>query len=138
MAKYESTEVPPLISKRMSAIKGSNTSIEVKLRKLLWKDGLRYRLKNKLNGKPDLIFPIQKIAIFVDGDFWHGYDWNKLRPKLKNDFWINKILQNMDRDKKIDLILTQKGWKVMRFWEHEINLDIFSVISRIRSAIHNK
>src|ERR1700756_5196002 len=86
----------------MSKIKGKNTSPELMLRKVLWNSGLRYRLHNKkLPGNPDISMKKYKIAIFIDGEFWHGYNWEEKKTKIKTnrDFWIPKIERNMQRDK---------------------------------------
>ena len=121
-------------SKIMAGIKSKNTKIELKLRKELHKMGFRYKLHYKIDGTPDIAFPLKKIAIFVDGDFWHGYEWSKLRPKLKNAFWKDKITKNMKRDKNVNKLLNDKGWKVIRFWEHQVNDDA----CRCAKAIKNK
>jgi len=71
-------------------------------------------------GKPDVAFVSKKVAIFVDGHFWHGYKFNSVGKKLPRKYWLPKIRQNMLRDRKINRILKQKGWKVLRFWEHEV------------------
>lgn len=108
------------VSKRMAAIRSKNTRPELILRSHLWAAGFRYRLLNKLPGKPDIVLRKHKIAIFVDGDFWHGYKYEQLKPKLKNDYWKNKIKTNILRDKKVTKQLTNTGWFVIRFWEHDI------------------
>jgi len=118
-------------SKIMSCIKSKNTKIELKLRKTLWKKGHRYRIHKKLPGSPDIVLVNKRLAVFVDGDFWHGYQFEKLRPKLKNDFWFKKITRNMQRDKEVNQKLKEMGWKVLRFWEHEINNDLSKCIKKI-------
>ena len=90
-----------------------------------------YRVHYNLSGKPDIAFPSKRIAIFVDGDFWHGWNWKKLKPKLKNEYWVNKIIRNMQRDKKINRQLSNAGWKVLRLWEHDIIADIDSCAQKI-------
>lgn len=122
----------------MASIGSKNTKIELKVRKLLWSRGHRYRIHFKLLGKPDLVFPSKKIIVFIDGDFWHGYQWAKLRKKLKNDFWVTKILTNMKRDKRINARLKKDGWLVLRFWEHDINNSIQNVISKIESSMTSR
>ena len=103
----------------------SNTKIEVILRKALWNAGFRYR-KNyeKLPGKPDIALTKYKIAIFCDGEFFHGKDWEVLKPKLEKgnnpDFWIKKITRNQQRDEEVNKQLLFMGWTVIRFWGNEI------------------
>ena len=109
----------------MSHIKGKDTSIELILRKALWKRGYRYRKNYKLlPGTPDIVFLKQKIAIFCDSEFFHGKDWEMLRDKLEKgnnpDYWINKIETNRKRDMEIDKRLEADGWKVMHFWGKDI------------------
>jgi len=125
-------------SKIMSAIRSKDTKVEWILRSALWKEGLRYRLHKKgLPGRPDIVFPKEKVAVFVDGDFWHGHNWKKLRPKLKNQFWIDKIKRNRKRDKQNTLKLESLGWKVIRVWEHELREDCKKVVNKIRMEIKN-
>jgi DNA mismatch endonuclease Vsr len=109
----------------MGSIHGKDTSIEIKLRKALWCQGIRYR-KNyrKLPGKPDIAITKHKIAVFCDSEFWHGKDWILLEGRLKkgtrSDFWINKIKRNMGRDNETAKKLIYLGWKVIRFWGDDI------------------
>lgn len=119
----------------MSCIRSKNTRIEILLRRALWHEGYRYRIHAKLPGHPDIIFSSKKLAVFVDGDFWHGYDWRKLRPKLKNAFWVNKIRTNMQRDKKVDMQLEHKGWHIIRFWEHELRNNLNGCLKIMEKAI---
>ena len=115
-------------SYNMSRIRGKNTTPEIALRKALWALGLRYRLHYKLPGKPDIVFVSKKIAIFVDGCFWHGCPAHSTKPKTNSIFWETKLQGNMERDRKNEQLLKKAGWKVFRFWEHEI-LDSLSSIS---------
>ena len=111
--------------KNMQNIKATDTKIEIILRKALWKKGYRYRKNyNKLPGTPDIVLPKYKIAIFCDGEFFHGKNWNILKKKLENsnnsEFWINKIERNRKRDDEINKRLFFEGWTVIRFWGEEI------------------
>jgi DNA mismatch endonuclease (patch repair protein) len=121
-------------SELMGKIKSQNTKPELKLKKALWNLGFRYR-KNvkKLPGTPDIVFPKDKIVIFVDGEFWHGYNWEEKKTKIKTnrDFWIPKIERNIQRDKRNNQLLSESGWYVLRFWEHEIKKDFEDCISQI-------
>jgi DNA mismatch endonuclease (patch repair protein) len=111
----------------MSAIKSKNTAPEVALGRAMWKLGLRYRKHHKAIGKPDYIFIKKKIAVFCDGDFWHGNNWKIRGMKSFEDelsrystFWRTKIIRNVERDMVINEKLTKEGWLVMRFWESDI------------------
>ena len=111
--------------KNMKNIHGKDTKIEVILRKALWSKGYRYR-KNykKLPGRPDIALTKYKIAIFCDGEFFHGKDWDALKQRLEkinnSEFWINKISRNIERDDEINKKLDFKGWTVIRFWGEDI------------------
>ncbi len=109
----------------MSHIKGRDTQIEIKLRKALWNKGYRYRKNYKeLPGTPDIALTKYKIAIFCDGEFFHGKNWEELEKHLKNsnnsEFWISKIKRNIERDGEIDKKLNAMGWTVLRFWGENI------------------
>ena len=119
----------------MSRVKSKNTKLELKLRKELWKNGYHFRVHYKIKGNPDIVFIKKKIAVFIDGDFWHGYNWKLLKPKLKNKFWINKIKNNMKRDIINNKFLRKEGWKVIRFWGHEINANLNGCIDRIKKEL---
>lgn len=100
----------------MKRIKGKNTKPEKKLRQALWQLGFRYRLHPKnLIGKPDIVFVSKRLAIFVDGDFWHGYDWKfkKNQHKVNQEFWISKIERNIKRDREHTMKLINAGWCVL-------------------------
>lgn len=108
----------------MSMIRGSNTRPEIKLRKGLWSKGLRYKLKNDLPGRPDLFFPAIKLAVFVDGCFWHGCKEHFQIPSTNTEFWLEKIGKNVERDRQVNLELEKHGWTVLRLWEHELRGNI--------------
>ena len=128
-------------SKLMQKIKSQDTKPELRLKKELWKLGLRYR-KNlkKLPGCPDIVFIKWKIAIFVDGEFWHGYNWElkKERIKVNRDFWIPKIERNIQRDKNNDQLLKDEGWKVLRFWESDLKRDLDGCVDKIFHIVHGQ
>ena len=123
---------PEITHKIMSAIKPKNTKPETLLRKTLWRKGLRYRVNvTKMPGRPDVVFTKARIAVFCDGDFWHGHNWAirgipSLEEELAgySEFWRNKILGNVKRDKETTDKLTNAGWLVLRFWESEIIADV--------------
>ncbi|RFZ76052.1 very short patch repair endonuclease [Lacrimispora amygdalina] len=126
--------------KNMQHIKAKDTVIEVLLRKSLWKKGIRYR-KNyaALPGKPDIALTKYKIAIFCDGEFFHGKDWDELRVKLlKSDngsFWIKKIERNMKRDDEVNKALLILGWTVLRFWGTDIKKHTDECIRAVEESI---
>ncbi len=122
----------------MSSIHGKDTSIELLLRKALWKEGIRgYRLTMKLSGRPDIVFPKYKVAVFCDGDFWHGYKFDEWKGRL-SPLWLQKIKGNMERDKKNDLKLISDGWTVIHFWESAILKDIGMCKTRVISVLVEK
>lgn len=111
--------------KNMQKIKSKDTSIEVSLRKALWKKGYRYRkCYEAIPGKPDIVLTKYKIAVFCDGEFFHGKDWEVLRPRLEkgqnSSYWVNKISRNRERDSEINKKLLFQGWTVIRFWGDDI------------------
>lgn len=110
-------------SKMMAKIRSRNTKPEILFRKILWHAGIRYRIHGKgLPGSPDIVNRKHKFAVFIDGDFWHGNDWetNKHRIKTNSEFWIAKIERNRQRDRENNLKLEQLGFKVFRFWETDV------------------
>jgi DNA mismatch endonuclease (patch repair protein) len=122
----------------MSRIKGKDTGLEVRVRSELHKRGLRFRKHVKdLPGKPDIVFAGAKIAVFVDGDFWHGYKFLSWEHTV-SDFWKMKISKNRQRDARSHQALREMGWKVVRLWQHELEknfeLSIDRVVSIIRGA----
>lgn len=122
----------------MSHIKSKDTKIEIILRKALWKNGIRYR-KNykKLPGTPDIAITKYKIAVFCDSEFFHGYNWDEKRKKLKSnrEYWIKKIERNMQRDRLNEQELKFLGWTIIRFWGFEINKNTNECVKIIKEAI---
>lgn len=123
----------------MSRIRAANTTPEVMLRKALWHNGWRYR-KNytRLPGKPDIAFTRQKIAVFVDGDFWHarGHQDNPGEQVASNkDYWKKKLSRNVERDKEVTDELTEAGWLVLRFWETDIKKDLDGCIKKLEEYL---
>jgi DNA mismatch endonuclease, patch repair protein len=116
----------------MSKIKSKNTSLEVNFRKLLWKNGLRgYRLHYKLPGKPDIVFTKKKVAVFIDGCFWHKCPKCYKEPKSRKKYWLPKITNNAMRDRKNIKILKKEGFEVVRLWEHEIKKNPEKCIGKV-------
>jgi len=118
---------------------------ELALRKALWRKGLRYRLhETRLLGKPDIVFPTSRVAVFIDGDFWHGNQW-KLRgfPTLEaqfervsnRDYWIAKVTRNMKRDAEVTRCLEDEGWRVIRIWESDLKRDLEACTARVAQQV---
>ena len=121
--KHQKLETLPEISKRMSKVKLKRGIAETLLAKVLWHRGVRYRLNySALPGSPDIAITKHKVAVFVDGEFWHGQDWENRKQKLKRnrEYWIEKIEENMVRDRRNDELLKAAGWFVIHFWEKEV------------------
>lgn len=119
----------------MSRIRGSNTTPEILLRKRLWAAGLRYRLKSRVAGRPDLVFTSAKVAVFVDGCFWHGCPEHYSSPKTNAKFWRDKINRNKARDQEVNSQLNSEGWRVLRVWEHELRNDADQCVDMIMDAV---
>ena len=122
----------------MSRIKGKNTKVELKFRKHLQKLGLKgYQLhSNSVFGRPDVTFDKFKVAVFIDGCLWHKCKIHYVPPKTRKYFWINKIEANVTRDKLVNKTLKKTGWKVLRFWEHEVHKNMDYVMNKIREALN--
>ncbi len=129
--------------KIMASIHSKNTKPELALRKELWRQHLRYRVNyKKLPGKPDIAFTKYMVAVFCDGDFWHGHNWavrglGSLDEELAHysDYWKKKILQNIKRDEKDNQELAALGWTVIRIWESDIKKDLAGCVQKVRKAI---
>lgn len=117
----------------MSAIHSENTKPEVNLRKALWRNGLRYRIHYSKK-KIDIAFPARKVAVFVDGCFWHGCPIHSHMPKSNQLYWHSKLKKNMERDIASSNSLAAEGWIVLRFWEHEL-ADMEPVIRKIKTEL---
>lgn len=137
---YEFKNISQTTHKTMQKLKSKNTSIETILRKELWKRGYRYRKNySKLPGKPDIVLTKYKVAIFCDGEFFHGKDWEVRKPKLQQgnngDYWIQKISRNRERDEEINKKLLFMGWTVIRFWGNDIKKKTDECIRVIEETI---
>ena len=121
----------------MAAIRSKgNKATELKLASILRAHGLKgWRRHCPLPGKPDFIFPKQRLAVFVDGCFWHGCRWHCRMPRDNRRYWREKISRNAARDRATTRLLRQTGWRVLRFWEHAL-ANPENVVSRIASALH--
>lgn len=128
---YDSDDVT---RKRMSRVKLKGGNAETIVAKELWKIGFRYwKNYKKLPGSPDIAIKKYKIAIFIDGEFWHGRDWEQKKTKLKRnrEYWIEKIEENINRDRRVDAEIKGKGWIPVHFWTKEIEKDIEVCIKTI-------
>ena len=126
----------------MQHIRSNNTKIEEILRKALWNKGYRYRKNFKdLPGKPDIVITKYKIAIFCDGEFFHGKGWEVLKQRLEksknSEYWINKISKNMHHDDQVNKELMFMGWTVIRFWGNDIKKNTDECIKVIDEVVFN-
>ena len=125
----------------MRNVHSKDSQIELALRRELWSRKLRYRKNvNHIFGKPDIAFIGLKIAVFVDSEFWHGYDWQNKQSEIKSnrDFWVHKIERNMQRDQEVTDRLQSDGWTVIRVWGKDIKRDVVSVADRIERVYKEK
>ena len=137
MYKFNTTKERSALMKK---IRSSGTKQEVNLGKALWKKGYRYRKQyGKLPGTPDFVFVKNKVAVFIDGEFWHGFNWNEKKAKIKanRDYWVPKIEKNIKRDRENNKLLKKMNWKVLRFWEKQITTDLGMCIEKIERALRN-
>lgn len=125
---------PDAVRRRtMQAVKGKDTGLEWKVRRLLHRAGYRYRLHRKdLPGKPDIVFPSRRKAVFVNGCFWHGHDCPRgaRKPKTNTDYWLPKIERNRERDREAWAALESTGWRVLVIWECEAKIDRLEELER--------
>jgi DNA mismatch endonuclease (patch repair protein) len=122
----------------MSRIKGKDTGLEMRVRSALHRRGLRFRKHVKdLPGKPDVVFRKARVAVFVDGDFWHGYRFPSWEDKVSN-FWKKKINKNRERDAANHRKMRQMEWTVIRLWQHELEEDFDACIDRILEAVRGR
>jgi DNA mismatch endonuclease (patch repair protein) len=133
---------PEVTHKIMSAIKSKNTKPEILLRKELWRRGLRFRTNYKaVPGTPDIVFTRAKIAVFCDGDFWHGHNWvlrgyGSFEEEISHyaPYWSKKIQANVERDQRVNETLRQEGWLVLRLWENDIKRELQKCAAQVERA----
>lgn len=117
-------------SSLMSKIKSKETKLEKDFRKLLWKEGIRYRKNSSKHfGKPDIVIASKKIVIFIDSCFWHGCKKHCRIPEVNRDYWVKKIARNKERDREVNRHYKKLGWKILRIWEHDIKKNKFSALT---------
>ena len=132
---------PEQRSRNMAAVKSKDTRPELMLRRELWKRGLRYRKNCKeVPGTPDIVFPWYKIAVFCDGSFWHGYEWEKTKGRIKSNtkYWHTKIEKNIDRDKRVNRQLLVEGWILVRYWDYQILKDLKFCADEIEALVRER
>ncbi|WP_410052411.1 very short patch repair endonuclease [Bradyrhizobium sp. SZCCHNS30122] len=123
----------------MSRIRGTNTKPEKALRSALHGEGLRFRIHRRdIPGCPDVVFPRLKIAVFVDGCFWHGCPEHQTMPRTNSHFWKQKLQRNRERDRAVTQELEAADWKVLRFWEHEVRQQLPSVLRTVKRTIRHR
>lgn len=120
----------------MSRVRNRNTGIELSFRKALWAEGLRYRLRVKIVGNPDIVFPKHRLAVFVDGCYWHGCPEHGQIPKTNREFWQAKIARNVARDKHVNAALVNTGWRVLRIWQHEVKKNLSDCVRRVKQVLN--
>lgn len=125
-------------NKMMRGVKSKNSRIETALAKALWVKGHRYR-KNYTGiiGKPDIVFTRYRLAVFVDGEFWHGKNWDAEAAKIKNNlsFWQKKIEANIARDLKVNQELVAQGWSVLRFWGSDVKKELDNCVAAVEERL---
>src|SRR5262245_17750734 len=115
----------------MAQVRSSGTSLETRLERALLAARIRFKKQVKsLPGRPDFVIPRTRIAVFVDGDFWHGFRFPAWRYKV-SVFWQEKIDRNRNRDRRVHQRLRRMGWRVVRVWQHQINRDIGACVDRL-------
>ena len=148
MGKAATRRTKEEISAIMRRVSSKNTTPEVLLRKALWAKGLRYRISpEELPGKPDVVLPAHNLAVFIDGDLWHGNQWarrgltsleEQFRETKSREYWLKKIRRNMERDCRVTASLMSRGWTVIRFWESRIHEDLEGCVREILDAVEKR
>lgn len=133
------TRTPEQRRRIMAAVRSGDTTPELRLRKALYATGVRgwrchYR---RAPGKPDLAWPARRVAVFVDGAFWHGHP-SRHRPGRSGDYWDKKIARNVERDRQVDRELEGLGWVVVRIWDFEIQRDLEAVVERVAALVESR
>jgi DNA mismatch endonuclease (patch repair protein) len=123
-------------SEIMRSVRTRDTAPEIRLRRALWKAGLRYRTRARIErAQPDIAFLGLRVAVFVDGCFWHGCPVHYTKPAENAAFWLAKIEKNRARDARNNQALERLGWKVLRFWECEVEKELDGVVNRIQASL---
>ena len=126
-------------SLNMSKVKSKNTKLEYKIRRVLHKLGFRFRVNFNLFGKPDIVFPKKKIAIFINGCFWHQHGCRKSkRPETNKDFWNKKLDRNIERDSKVKDTIQGLGWKCIYIWQCEVEKNFQQILDSLINILRPK
>jgi DNA mismatch endonuclease, patch repair protein len=127
---------PEVRSRVMASVRGRDTRPEIRLRRALYAAGVRgWRCHDaRLPGKPDVSFGRARLAVFVDGGFWHGHP-SRFRPGRSGTYWDAKIARNQERDREVDEALLDRGWRVIRVWDFEVEADAAKTAARVISAL---
>jgi DNA mismatch endonuclease (patch repair protein) len=129
---------PEQRSRTMARIRSKHSRAELALRRLLFRQGMRFRLHaSGLPGRPDIVFPASKVAVFMDGDFWHGWRFEEWAHKLA-PVWRSKIERNRNRDAATTVQLKRLGWRVVRIWEHQVEQDAAACVARIIAEVNRR
>lgn len=138
---------PGVTSRIMAAVRSRDTKPELALRRELHARGLRYRLGHPIVGKPDIVFVRARLAVFVDGDFWHGYGWRErgfdsmeaqFTKHANPEKWRAKIRGNMERDQEVNSALQAQGWTVYRVLESRVNSEVEAVACEIVEIVKGR
>ena len=124
-------------SRLMSRIRSKGTSIDLKMEEILAKSGSKFEMYPKMTGNPDFASRRRRIAVFCDGDFWHGYRYDE-KKKPSGKYWRDKIERNIARDKYVTRRLRREGWSVLRFWEHDIHKNPDKCVRRIQKKLDER
>lgn len=134
----ESWASSPSVRKVMQANRGRDTSVEWAVRRIAHARGLRYRVdarpERDIRRTADMVFAGPRVAVFVDGCFWHGCAAHYRSPTMNVDYWTGKVMHNQARDQETNRLLEERGWTVLRFWEHEPPTEVADAIERVVRA----
>ena len=136
--KHQQLKTTPEISHRMSKVHLKRGKAETMLAKALWHKGYRYRLNyKKLPGSPDIAITKYRVAVFVDGEFWHGQNWQERKTRLRSnrEYWIEKIEENITRDAHNDDLLAYQGWAIIHLWEKEVLKNLDKCVKYVEDAV---
>jgi DNA mismatch endonuclease, patch repair protein len=132
----------PAVSRRMRATRRRDTSAEMRIRSALHRRGWRYRVDRRVEpdvrGRPDLAFTRERVAVFIDGCFWHGCPDHFSKPRTRTAWWSEKISQNRVRDRRTTVALEERGWTVLRIWEHSPTAEAVEQIEAALSASRSR
>ena len=119
----------------MSRVRSTGTGLELRVRSALHRRGLRFRVRSKLPGRPDLVFASARVLVFIDSCFWHACPIHPRAPKSRLTYWAPKLAANAARDERVTSALRAEGWHVIRVWEHDVKTSFERVVDRIEEAV---